>query len=157
MPPLRGWTIVHAIRNPRLAPWATGYRPLRGLRANVEPPAHGQDGRATSIARPKLRHFATSWPGSWVGERIAGRVESGTRGMAEQYLRKGGLRSERGGEHPEGEGASGCTFTRSTATPFDYLTELQKHAEEPAKNPAVWMPWNYSQALRSASLSKDSA
>jgi hypothetical protein len=31
-PPLRGWRIAHAIRNPRLAPWATGYRPLRGLR-----------------------------------------------------------------------------------------------------------------------------
>jgi len=27
------------------------------------------------------------------------------------------------------------------ANPFDYLTELQKHAEELAKNLAVWMPW----------------
>src|SRR5271157_5951212 len=33
------------------------------------------------------------------------------------------------------------------ANPFDYLTELQKHAEELAKNPAVWMPWNYRQTL----------
>jgi transposase len=35
------------------------------------------------------------------------------------------------------------------ANPFDYLTELQKHAEELAKNPAVWMPWNYCQTLAS--------
>jgi transposase len=35
------------------------------------------------------------------------------------------------------------------ANPFDYLTELQKHAEELAKNPAVWMPWNYRQNLES--------
>jgi transposase len=30
---------------------------------------------------------------------------------------------------------------------FDYLTELQKHAEELARNPAEWMPWNYRQTL----------
>jgi hypothetical protein len=27
--------------------------------------------------------------------------------------------------------------------PLDYLTELQKHAEELARDPAAWMPWNY--------------
>jgi hypothetical protein len=27
--------------------------------------------------------------------------------------------------------------------PFDYLTELQKHAAELARDPAAWMPWNY--------------
>jgi transposase len=29
------------------------------------------------------------------------------------------------------------------ANPFDYLTELQQHAEELAACPARWMPWNY--------------
>jgi transposase len=32
--------------------------------------------------------------------------------------------------------------------PFKYLIALQKHAEELAKNPAAWMPWNYVQALQ---------
>ena len=36
------------------------------------------------------------------------------------------------------------------ANPFDYLTELQKHAAELAKNPAGWMPWNYREALKQA-------
>jgi len=27
--------------------------------------------------------------------------------------------------------------------PFDYLTELQRHAEELKQRPAEWMPWNY--------------
>jgi transposase len=31
--------------------------------------------------------------------------------------------------------------------PFDYLTELQRHAGEVKRNPAEWMPWNYHQAL----------
>ena len=31
--------------------------------------------------------------------------------------------------------------------PFDYLTELQRHAGELATNPACWMPWNYRQAI----------
>lgn len=30
------------------------------------------------------------------------------------------------------------------ADPFDYLTELQRHAEDLAARPENWMPWNYS-------------
>ncbi len=29
------------------------------------------------------------------------------------------------------------------SNPFDYLTELQKHAKELRNNPSKWMPWNY--------------
>jgi hypothetical protein len=39
--------------------------------------------------------------------------------------------------------------------PFDYLIELQKHAEELAKNPAAWMPWDYRPTLQPAGESKD--
>jgi len=39
-----------------------------------------------------------------------------------------------------------CEF--NGANPFGYLTELQKHAEELAKNPTVWMPWNYRETLQ---------
>jgi hypothetical protein len=35
------------------------------------------------------------------------------------------------------------TLPSFTANPFDYLTELQRHADELAENPAAWMPWNY--------------
>jgi len=31
--------------------------------------------------------------------------------------------------------------------PFDYLTELQRHAEELKRNPSEWMPWNYHETL----------
>jgi len=31
--------------------------------------------------------------------------------------------------------------------PFHYLTELQRHAEDLAANPAEWMPWNYRETL----------
>jgi transposase len=43
------------------------------------------------------------------------------------------------------------------ANPFDYLTELQKHTAELAKNPAAWMPWNYHETLPHASTSQHSA
>jgi transposase len=33
------------------------------------------------------------------------------------------------------------------ANPFDYLTELQRHAEELKHNPSAWMPWNYRTTL----------
>ena len=38
--------------------------------------------------------------------------------------------------------------------PFDYLTELQKHASEIQENPAAWMPWNYRANLEEATLAK---
>jgi transposase len=40
------------------------------------------------------------------------------------------------------------------ANSFDYLTELQRHAQELATSPAEWMPWNYRETLeRIVSLS----
>ena len=33
------------------------------------------------------------------------------------------------------------------ANPFDYLTELDRHADRAASNPAAWMPWNYRETL----------
>jgi transposase len=29
------------------------------------------------------------------------------------------------------------------ANPFDYLTQLQRHADEVAAAPDRWLPWNY--------------
>jgi transposase len=33
------------------------------------------------------------------------------------------------------------------ANPFDYLTQLQRHADELKQNPSEWMPWNYRETL----------
>jgi hypothetical protein len=33
------------------------------------------------------------------------------------------------------------------ANAFDYLTELQRHAEDLKQNPSAWMPWNYRDTL----------
>jgi transposase len=38
------------------------------------------------------------------------------------------------------------------ANPFDYLTELQRHAAELVRNPAAWMPWNYGETLQGADV-----
>ena len=35
------------------------------------------------------------------------------------------------------------------ANAFDYLTEIQRHAQELAANPAEWMPWSYQDTLKS--------
>jgi transposase len=39
------------------------------------------------------------------------------------------------------------TCQLNEANPFDYLTQLQRHTDELAANPALWMPWNYRAAL----------
>ena len=39
------------------------------------------------------------------------------------------------------------TCQLNQANPFDYLTELQRHADELAACPERWMPWNYRDAL----------
>ena len=38
--------------------------------------------------------------------------------------------------------------------PFDYLTELERHADELAANPQQWMPWNYQESLATSGTSR---
>jgi len=33
------------------------------------------------------------------------------------------------------------------ANPFDYLTQLQQHADQVAALPHDWLPWNYRESL----------
>ena len=40
------------------------------------------------------------------------------------------------------------------ANPFDYLTELQKHAKELSLHPDRWMPWNYCQTLQETDVTR---
>jgi len=44
------------------------------------------------------------------------------------------------------------TCELNDVNPFAYLVELQKHAEEAARNPSAWMPWNYREALARAGI-----
>jgi hypothetical protein len=39
------------------------------------------------------------------------------------------------------------TCQLNQANPFDYLTQLQRHPDELASSPHLWMPWNYRAAL----------
>jgi transposase len=39
------------------------------------------------------------------------------------------------------------TCQLNEVNPFDYLTQLQEHAEQVAANPQRWLPWNYQEAL----------
>jgi transposase len=40
------------------------------------------------------------------------------------------------------------TCELNSANPFDYLTKLQKHANELSSHPESWMPWNYRDTLQ---------
>ena len=39
------------------------------------------------------------------------------------------------------------TCQLNKANPFDYLTQLQRHADRLGVSPQLWMPWNYRAAL----------
>jgi transposase len=45
------------------------------------------------------------------------------------------------------------TCEMNKANPFDYLTQLQKHANDLSSNPEDWMPWNYCDMLQSPNTS----
>jgi transposase len=45
----------------------------------------------------------------------------------------------------------------ANAISFDYLTELQRHAQELETKPAEWMPWNYRETLEWTVPLSDSA
>jgi transposase len=40
------------------------------------------------------------------------------------------------------------TCELNDVNPFDYLTDLQRHAQKLATSPAEWMPWNYRETLK---------
>jgi transposase len=42
------------------------------------------------------------------------------------------------------------------ANPFDYLTQLQRHADELKESPSQWMPWNYRDTLEHAGVAINS-
>jgi transposase len=42
------------------------------------------------------------------------------------------------------------TCQLNQVNPFDYLTQLQRHADQVAASPEVWMPWNYRAAMTEA-------
>jgi hypothetical protein len=39
------------------------------------------------------------------------------------------------------------TCQLNQANPFDYLTQLQRHADQLVAGPQLWMPWSYREAL----------
>jgi transposase len=41
------------------------------------------------------------------------------------------------------------TCQLNQANPFDYLTQLQRHADQLVAGPQLWMPWNYRETLAS--------
>jgi hypothetical protein len=45
-----------------------------------------------------------------------------------------------------------CQLNR--ANPFDYLTQLQRHADQLATSPQLWMPWNYREVMALALTSR---
>ncbi len=48
------------------------------------------------------------------------------------------------------------TCELSGANPFDYLTQLLRHAGELARNPWQWMPWNYRATVEATGARLDS-
>ena len=42
------------------------------------------------------------------------------------------------------------------ANPFDYLTELQRHAQQVAAHPQNWMPWNYRETIDGVTIAASS-
>ena len=47
------------------------------------------------------------------------------------------------------------TCELNQVNPFDYLTELQKHAEAVALSPAGWLPWNYQEMLGQSQVTEN--
>ena len=50
-----------------------------------------------------------------------------------------------------------ATCELCAANPFDYLTELDRHAARAASNPAAWMPWKYRGTLAGLASLPDTA
>ena len=121
----------------------------------------------------RFHHFAKVLKAEWQRSQTVGwQAPTGSRGKVRLLLPRSGLvllrlrkafrsrknslfyKTENGAEVGDLFMSLIHTCELNDANPFDYLTELQKHAAELAKNPAAWMPWNYRQTLPPASTSR---
>ena len=92
-------------------------------------------------------------------------AQSGSRHyICERALKKAILHRKNSLFHETGNGARvGDLYMSSIhtcelcgANPFDYLTELRRHAGKLKQNPSEWMPWNYREILARIGASMDS-
>jgi len=129
--------------------------PLPGASANQgekPKPGHGRNGAAAyrGAERIKIPHASMKpgdrCPGCWKGKvyeqkepALRIRVVGQAAGVGDLFM------------------SLIHTCELNDANPFDYLTELQRHAAELPKHPVAWMPWNYRQTLQEAGTSEDSA
>jgi len=46
------------------------------------------------------------------------------------------------------------TAIAANVSPFEYLTVMQKNSQHVAKNPQLWLPWNFHNMLKSVAPPK---
>jgi hypothetical protein len=105
------------VRNPRTPPGSADRRVAQSESKHNRPGSHGSSQRGTRSVRPRR-----------------------VREPRDRAAHGGATRAAlgRGGRH---------TCELNGANPFDYLTELLRHAEELKRSPSAWMPWNYRETL----------
>jgi hypothetical protein len=101
-----------------------------------------------------LKYFENHWEKLTLFLRVAGAPLDSN--IVERALKKAILQRKNSLFYKTQKGAAvGDMFTSfihscelNEVNAYDYLTELQKHADEASRNPAQWMPWNYRETLR---------
>ena len=106
-----------------------------------------------SVLGAAIEYLRKHWDKLTLFLRVAGAPLDNN--IAERALKKAILhrknalfyRSDRGAEVGDLHMTLIHTCELCDANPFDYLTELQRHAAEVAATPAHWLPWNYRATL----------
>jgi hypothetical protein len=101
-----------------------------------------------------LKYFENHWEKLMLFLRVAGAPLDSN--IVERALKKAILQRKNSLFYKTQKGAAvGDMFTSFIHTcelnevnAYDYLIELQKHADEASRNPTQWMPWNYRETLR---------
>jgi transposase len=103
-----------------------------------------------------LKYFENHWEKLTLFLRVAGAPLDSN--VVERALKKAILQRKNSLFYKTQNGAAvGDMFTSFIHTcelnevnAYDYLIELQKHADEASRNPAQWMPWNYRETVARA-------
>lgn len=110
-----------------------------------------------------FKYMIKHWTGMTQFLRIAGAPLDNN--IAERALKKSILHRRNSMFYKNENGARvgdvlmSVIFTTMAAmvNPYDYLICVQKHAKSVAKNPHLWLPWNYKNMLAGSSISKTQA
>ena len=130
-------------------------KPMNEIRAYAEEKLNSRDFEPNSPIYQAFEYLKNHWPGLTRFLEVPGAPidNNGSERLIKRFIlyRKNSLfyKTENGAQVGDCLMSLIQTCIAADENPIDYLTQLQKNSQHVAKNPQLWLPWNFRNTLKS--------